>query len=62
MLTQHLKNTIIMDEEADGLIYQRATRVGPDHFACAVAYGLIAVNKLTNYNIKINTGVPVEFI
>ena len=62
MLTQHLKNTIIMDEEADGLVYQRATRTGPDHFACAVAYGLIAVNKLTNYNIKINTGMPVEFI
>ena len=62
ILTQHLKNTIIMDEEEDGIVYQRATRTGADHFCCAVAYGLIAVNRLTNYNIKINTGMPVEFI
>lgn len=61
-LTQHLKNTIIMDEEEDGIVYQRATRTGADHFCSAIAYGLIAVNKLTNYNISVNTRMPVEFI
>lgn len=62
MLTQHLKNTLIMDEESDGLVYQRATRTGPDHYVSAMAYAMIAVNKLTNYNIKINSGMPFEFI
>lgn len=62
MLTQHLKNTIIMDEEEDGLVYQKATRTGADHFSCAVAYALIAVNRLTNYNINVNNRMPVEFI
>ena len=62
MLTQHLKNTIIMDEEEDGLVYQRATRTGDDHFTCAIAYALIAVNRLTNYNINVNSRMPVEFI
>lgn len=61
-LALHLKNTVIMDEESDGLVYQRATRTGPDHFTCAVAYALIGVNRLTNYNIKINTATQVEFI
>ena len=30
--------------------------------ACAVAYALIGVNRLTNYNVKINSQFPVEFI
>lgn len=62
MFTQHLKNTVIMDEESDGLVYSRATRVGPDHYCCALAYGLIGVNKLTNYNINVNNSTSVEFI
>ena len=62
ILALHLKNTIIMDEESEGLVYQRATRIGPDHYACACAYALIGINRLTNYNIKINTALPVEFI
>ena len=61
-LTQHLKNTLIMDEETDGLVYQRATRIGDDHYVSAMAYAMIGVNKLTNYNIKINNSMPVEFI
>lgn len=62
MLALHLQNTVIMDEESEGLIYQRATRTGADHFVCAIAYALIGVNKLTNYNVKINSYTPVEFI
>ena len=61
-LALHLKNTVIMDEETDGLVYQRATRTGPDHFVSAIAYALIGINRLTNYNIKINTPTQVEFI
>ena len=62
MLALHCKNTRIMDEESDGMIYQRATRVGPDHYACALTYALIGVDKLTNYNIRFNTGTEFEFI
>lgn len=62
MLALHCKNTRIMDEESDGLVYQRATRVGPDHYTCALTYALIGVDKLTNYNIKFNTGTEFEFI
>lgn len=61
-LALHCKNTRIMDEESDGMVYQRATRVGPDHYVCALTYALIGVDKLTNYNIKFNTGTEFEFI
>lgn len=61
-LTLHAKNTRVMDEESDGMIYQRATRVGPDHYICALTYGLVGVDKITNYNIKFNTGVTWDFI
>lgn len=61
-LALHLKNTVIMDEESDGLVYQRATRTGPDHFVSAVAYALVGIDRLTNYNVKINSVIPVEFI
>ena len=62
MFTQHCKNVRIMDEESDGIVYQKATRVGADHTACAMAYALIGVTKLTNYNIKFNTGTEFEFV
>lgn len=62
LLALHLKNTVIMDEESDGMIYQRATRIGADHYTCAIAYALIGVNKLTNYNVNVNSVTPVEFI
>ena len=61
-LALHFKNTRIMDEEADGLVYQKATRIGPDHYVSALTYALIGVDKLTNYNIKFNTGTEFEFI
>ena len=61
-LTLHCKNTRIMDEESDGRVYQRATRVGADHYCCALTYALIGVDKLTDYNIKFNTGTEFDFI
>lgn len=61
-LALHLKNTVIMDEESDGLVYQRATRIGPDHYVSAVAYALVGVDRLTNYNVRVNSVMPVEFI
>lgn len=62
MLTLHLKNTRIMQEESEGLIYEVATRTGPDHTVSAFAYALVGVQKLTNYNVKFNQGLPYEFI
>lgn len=61
-LALHLKNTVIMDEESDGLVYQRATRTGPDHFVSAIAYALVGIDRLTNYNVKINNPTKVDFI
>ena len=49
MLSLHLKNTVIMDEEEEGVVYQRATRTGADHFASACSYALIGIDRLTNY-------------
>lgn len=46
ILTKHLKNVRIMDEEEDGVVYQVATRVGADHLACALVYALLGVEKL----------------
>lgn len=60
---QHVKNTRIMDEEdGDGMVYQRATRIGADHYMCALTYALIGVDKLTNFNVTTNNRTPVEFI
>ena len=61
-LAAHCKNTRIMDEEDDGMIYQRATRIGPDHYCCALTYALIGVDKLTDYNVRFNTSFEVDFI
>lgn len=58
----HLKNVRIMDEEDEGRIYQRVERVGPDHYGCALAYAMIAVNKLTNNGIAFNNRMDFEFI
>lgn len=62
MLTMHLSNTRIMDEESDGMIYQMATRIGADHYVCAMAYALIGVNKLTNYGLIHQNKTEFEFI
>lgn len=61
-LCGHLKNTRIMDVEEDGLIYQKATRIGPDHFVSAIAYASVGVDKLTGMNTKFNAGLGYEFI
>jgi hypothetical protein len=47
-LAKHLGNVRIIDMEDEGQIYQMATRVGPDHLACALSYALIGKDKLTN--------------
>lgn len=62
MFCTHLKNTRVMDMEDDGVVYQMATRVGPDHTVSALTYALIGVDKVTNYNIKFNSGLNFEFI
>lgn len=48
MLTKHLKNIRIMDEESDDNkeVYQVATRIGPDHLGMALVYSLLGVEKL----------------
>ena len=61
-LTLHAKNTRIMDEEDNGRVYSKATRIGPDHYICALAYALTGVDKLTQYNIKFNNQMPFDFI
>lgn len=62
MFAMHCKNTRIIDEESDGIVYQKATRIGADHSVCALSYALIGVQKITNYNIKFNSSMPFEFI
>lgn len=61
-LALHLKNTKIMDMEEDGLVYQMATRIGPDHYVSALTYALIGVDKLTNMNIKFNSAMDYDFV
>lgn len=61
-LALHARNTRIMEEEDDGRVYQKATRVGPDHYISALSYALIGVNKVTNYNISFNSQLSYEFI
>jgi hypothetical protein len=46
---KHLKNVRIMDMEDSGIVYQVATRIGPDHLGCALTYGLVGVDKLNEY-------------
>lgn len=60
VLTKHLKNIRIMDMEEDGIVYQVATRIGPDHLGCCLAYALLGVDKITNYNTSVPFGY--EFI
>lgn len=62
MLTKHIKNVRIMDEESDGQIYQIATRIGPDHLGCALCYSMIGIDKLTQYGVKKNSTFSFDFI
>lgn len=56
VIANHLKNVQILDKEKDGLVYQVATRKGPDHLACCLSYALIAVDRLTQYGLNVSTG------
>lgn len=63
ILTKHLENTRIQDEEEDGRIFQRAVRIGADHTTCALTYALIGCDRLTNYGIStISAGYTCEFV
>lgn len=46
MLTKHLKNVRTLLEEENGEIYERVTKVGDDHTACALTYGYIAIDRI----------------
>lgn len=58
MLTKHLKNVrTLMEEEEEGEIYERVTRIGDDHLACALTYGYIALDRiLEKHKPKSNFG------
>ena len=62
MFCIHLKNTRIMDMEENGVVYQMATRVGPDHTVSAITYALVGVDKITGMGVKLNSQMPYEFI
>lgn len=46
MLIKHLKNVRTLVEEEDGEIYERVTRIGDDHLACALTYAYIALDRI----------------
>lgn len=46
MLIKHLKNVRTLLEEDDGEIYERVTRIGADHTACALTYAYIALDRI----------------
>ena len=63
MFARHAHNTRIQDEEDDGIVYQKAVRLGHDHYISAITYALIGVDRLTNYGIAtISNGTKCEFI
>lgn len=46
MLTKHLKNVRTLMEEEEGEIFERVSRIGDDHGACALTYGYIALDRI----------------
>ena len=62
ILAKHLNNTRILDDEDNGIVFQKAVRVGPDHTVCSLTYAMIGMDKLTNYSIALNSGFRAEFI
>ena len=46
MFTKHLKNVRTLMEEEDGEIYEKVTRIGDDHLACAATYAYIALDRI----------------
>ena len=61
-LCNHLQNVQLLDKETDGMVFQVATRKGPDHLACCLAYALIGVDKLTQYGLKVSRGYQMETV
>lgn len=61
-IAKHLNNVRIIDEEEDGIIYQKATRIGPDHSACGIAYAMIGIDKLTGMGVNLNNQFKADFI
>lgn len=61
-LSIHASNTRIMDDEDNGLVYSKATRIGPDHYISALSYALAGVDKITNFHVSFNTQMPFDFI
>lgn len=62
ILTNHLKNVQILDKDQNGFVYQVATRKGPDHLACCLAYALIGVDKLTKYGLNVSRGYEMDTV
>lgn len=62
VISKHLQNVQILDKDNNGMVYQMATRKGPDHLACCLAYALIGVDQLTNYGLKVSQGYQMETI
>lgn len=62
MLSKHVQNVRIIDEEDNGQMYQIATRLGADHLACALAYSLVGMDRLTNYGISKNAEFIYDFL
>lgn len=61
-VTKHLKNVQILDKEKDGMVYQVATRKGPDHLACCLSYALIGVDRLTQYGLNVSRGYRMDVV
>ena len=59
-IAKHLQNVQILDQEKDGIVYQQATRKGPDHLACCLSYALIGVDRVTQYGLKVSRGYHME--
>ena len=51
-----------MDMEDEGIVYSKATRVGPDHTVSALTYALIGVDKITGMGVRLNQSTQFEFI
>lgn len=61
MLTKHLKNVRFLIEEDKGEIYERSTRVGDDHLACALTYGYIALDRILDLHTP-NSELNFDFV
>lgn len=61
MLIKHLKNVRTLMEEEDGEVYEKVTRIGDDHLACATTYAYIALDRILALD-KPTTNLDYEFM